>query len=184
MDCRTLMRARWLGAAALVAVFAILFHTDTAAAQTGGIAGQVLTDAGAPAIGVAVRIDNSPRTTETNAEGMFRFDDVPTGTVVLVVEQIGWKPVPRSVEVVAGATARVTVRLEASALLLDQVVVTTSREAQRRSETPASVHAVNGADIERLKPSHPSELMNRMPGVWVNVTGGEGHMAAIRHPMT
>src|SRR5690606_38477208 len=32
--------------------------------------------------------------------------------------------------------------------------------------------------------SHPSELMNRVPGVWVNVTGGEGHMAAIRQPMT
>ena len=184
MDCRTLTRARRVGAGALIAVFAILLQTNTAAAQTGGIAGQVLTDAGAPAIGVAVRIDNSPRTAETNAEGLFRFDDVPAGTVMLIVEQIGWKPVHRAIDVPSGAIARVTVRLEARALLLDEVVVTTSREEQRRAETPASVHAVSGADIERLKPSHPSEVMNRMPGVWVNVTGGEGHMAAIRHPMT
>src|SRR5690606_28139216 len=31
---------------------------------------------------------------------------------------------------------------------------------------------------------HPSEIMDNIPGVWVNVTGGEGHMTAIRQPLT
>ena len=167
------------------AVIALLMTAPTSAQEpTGAIFGRVLTDAGAPAAGVAVTLDGTALVQVTNDAGAFRFDRVPAGTAELVVEQIGWKSQRTTVQVEAGRTARVELRLEAQALLIDRVVVTTSREAQRRAETPATVHAVNAAEIERLMPSHPSELMNRVPGVWVNVTGGEGHMAAIRQPMT
>src|SRR5690606_38954100 len=30
----------------------------------------------------------------------------------------------------------------------------------------------------------PADLMAQVPGAWINVTGGEGHMTAIRHPQT
>ena len=38
--------------------------------------------------------------------------------------------------------------------------------------------------IAETRPSHPSEVMGAVPGVWVNVTGGEGHQTAIRQPLT
>lgn len=150
----------------------------------GDIIGHILTDTGAPSAGVTVRVEGMSRTEVTNADGAFRFTGLAPGDAVLLIEQIGWRAVRHAISVRAGEATRVEIRLEPQALRLDQVVVTTSREEQRRAETPATVHAVSGADIERLKPSHPSEVMNRMPGVWVNVTGGEGHMAAIRQPMT
>ena len=44
---------------------------------------------------------------------------------------------------------------------------------------------VSGPEIRELKASHPADLLGQVPGVWVNVTGsGEGHMTAIRQPLT
>ncbi len=67
---------------------------------------------------------------------------------------------------------------------LEEVTVTGLREAEARAETAATVGSVSAEDIDEVKPGHPSEIMNRLPGVHVNVTGGEGHMTAIRQPIT
>lgn len=67
---------------------------------------------------------------------------------------------------------------------LDEVTVTATREAQSIHESTHSIGKVDQAEIDELKPAHPSEVMSRIPGVHVNVTGGEGHMTAIRQPIT
>jgi len=67
---------------------------------------------------------------------------------------------------------------------LDEVTVTATREAQSIHESTHSIGKVEQTEIDELKPSHPSEVMGRIPGVHVNVTGGEGHMTAIRQPIT
>lgn len=67
---------------------------------------------------------------------------------------------------------------------LDEVSVIGTREAQSLKETALSIGVVKKEEIEDVKPAHPSEIMQRIPGVHVNVTGGEGHMTAIRQPIT
>lgn len=68
--------------------------------------------------------------------------------------------------------------------LMDEVVVSGTREAERKSEVPATVDVIRGDAIRDAKASHPSQIMGRVPGVWVNITGGEGHQTAIRQPLT
>jgi outer membrane receptor protein involved in Fe transport len=70
------------------------------------------------------------------------------------------------------------------AAMLDDVVVTGTREAQKKSEVAATVGKVSGEAVRAAKAAHPSQIMGRVPGVWVNVTGGEGHQTAIRQPLT
>lgn len=70
------------------------------------------------------------------------------------------------------------------ATMLEEVVVSSTREAQKKSEVPATVGAVSGDALRAAKASHPSQIMGRVPGVWVNITGGEGHQTAIRQPLT
>ncbi len=70
------------------------------------------------------------------------------------------------------------------AITLDEISVIGTREAQSLKETALSIGIVTKQDIEDVKPTHPSEIMQRIPGVHVNVTGGEGHMTAIRQPIT
>jgi outer membrane receptor protein involved in Fe transport len=83
----------------------------------------------------------------------------------------------------AGETATADFALSLMAVVLDQVTVVTG-EARPLAELPVAVGTVSREELARTRPAHPSEVMNQVAGVWVNVTGGEGHMAAIRHPMT
>jgi outer membrane receptor protein involved in Fe transport len=70
------------------------------------------------------------------------------------------------------------------AALLGEVTVTGAREAQPVAETPASIDTISASDIKAARPTHPTQIMNQVPGVWVNITGGEGHQTAIRQPLT
>ena len=58
---------------------------------------------------------------------------------------------------------------------LGEVTVTATREGQLVAETPATVGVIKEKTLREVKPTHPSEIMGQVPGVWVNVTGGEGH---------
>ncbi|OGS92012.1 MAG: TonB-dependent receptor [Gallionellales bacterium GWA2_60_18] len=77
-----------------------------------------------------------------------------------------------------------TVHAAEDAAMLDDVVVSSTREAQKKSEVAATVGKVSGEALRAAKASHPSQIMGRVPGVWVNITGGEGHQTAIRQPLT
>lgn len=65
----------------------------------------------------------------------------------------------------------------------EEIVVTGSREATLRAETPSSVSVINDMTLEQVKPAHPSEILNRVPGVTVQQTNGEGHITGIRQPI-
>ncbi len=65
-----------------------------------------------------------------------------------------------------------------------EITVIGTREETPRSETAETTDTLDKKTIDDIKPAHPSEVMNRIPGVRVNVTGGEGHMTSIRQPMT
>src|SRR5690554_5097038 len=65
----------------------------------------------------------------------------------------------------------------------EEIVVTGSREATLRAETPSSVSVINDMTLDQVKPAHPSEVLNRVPGVTVQQTNGEGHITGIRQPI-
>jgi len=68
--------------------------------------------------------------------------------------------------------------------VLGEITVTGTRESSTRAETPATIGSVKKETINEVKPAHPSEIGNRIAGVHINVTGGEGHMTAIRQPIS
>ena len=72
----------------------------------------------------------------------------------------------------------------AASIELDTITVTGTREGQALSKTPQAISKISGEDIDKLKAQHASQVMNQAAGVWVNVTGGEGHLTAIRQPIT
>jgi len=87
--------------------------------------------------------------------------------------------------VIAGVCAgMVSPLLAETAETLGEVTVTGTREAQSLAETPASIGVIDEATLSATNPTHPSQIMGQIPGVWVNVTGGEGHQTAIRQPLT
>lgn len=169
------------------ATLCVLATSVPALAQhpTGRIQGQVIAEEnGEPARGVRVRVDGTARADVTDGRGRFSLDRVPVGEQVVVFELLGRREERRAVAVQAGADVTLTVRLALEALPLAEMVVAATREAQSLARTPATVGVVRGEELRELRPTHPSEVMDRVPGVWVSVTGGEGHMTAIRQPLT
>ncbi len=65
-----------------------------------------------------------------------------------------------------------------------EITVTGTREESPRAETAETTDGIDQLAIKDTRPSHPSELLDQIPGVHVNVTGGEGHMTAIRQPLS
>jgi hypothetical protein len=172
--------------AGTLAVLATMSFNDLSAAQqTGVIEGVVTTvDALVPLNGVRVTVAGTRLGVFTNESGAYRLVGVPPGDVEVVTEYIGHRVARRTVTVSAGESVRADFELDVQAIPAGEIVVTASGETTRRSETAASVSVITESTIEQVQPSHPSEIMNRVAGVWVNVTGGEGHMTAIRQPLT
>lgn len=170
----------------LAVILSLMFQASLSAAQQTGVVEGVIRarDAAAPLAGVRVTAAGTRAGANTDETGAYRLVGVPAGQVELVTEYIGHRVTRRTVTVPAGGVVTVDFELDVQAIPADEIVVTASRESARRSETAATVNVLTESTIDQVKPSHPSEVMNRLAGVWVNVTGGEGHMTAIRQPLT
>jgi len=64
------------------------------------------------------------------------------------------------------------------------LTVTGTGEAKPQKQSATNVDVISQEDIDFISPSHPADLLNRTAGVHVNNLGGEGHMTAIRQPIT
>ena len=156
-----------------------------ASQQTASIRGSVVaTSSGAPLVDVDVFIQGSGRRALTNRDGRYMFVELPAGSHTLIAERVGFGTVRRTVTLQGGGALDVDFRMEDEAISIPEVVVIASRDAKDLSEVAASVGVISGASLRETQPGHPSEIMGQVPGVYVNVTGGEGHMTAIRQPLS
>ena len=171
---------------AFVAAGACLLATVVRAQDlTGNVEGTVLSvDDGRPIKDAVVGIFGLGRHTTSDSAGRFLLPGVRFGGQRVEVRAIGFQPIAHAVTVVPGEVTRVELRLRPAVVNLPEVVVSSSREEQLASTTPLSVGVIRGEEIRETRGHHPSELVNRTPGVYVSNFGGEGHATAIRQPIT
>jgi len=67
---------------------------------------------------------------------------------------------------------------------LDQVIVTASRTAQKRSEAPIAISVIGKAAIADAKAQTMDLLLNKVSGVYMANLGNEQHSMSIRQPIT
>ncbi|MEY4374576.1 MAG: hypothetical protein RL760_742 [Candidatus Eisenbacteria bacterium] len=168
-----------LWAVLLVALSAVVAFAQSTAALTG----RIRVTGGSPEA-ITVSIEGTKLGAVTDAQGGFRIAGLPVGTHTLVARRLGLEVLRQSITVTESGSADLALEMRESVMPIGDIVVTASREKERRVEIPMSIGVIGGEEIRNVKPTHPSEIMNRVAGVWVNVTGGEGHMTAIRQPIT
>lgn len=137
-----------------------------------------------PLPGVHVLLETTRYGSVTDADGQFRLTDIAPGDYVLIARFVGYETYRRPVGIGAGVNEPIEIRLQPAEILLDDVIVSATRERQLRTDVAASIGSVSSDDIDDIQPTHPGDIMGRIPGVWVNQTGGEGHMTAIRQPLS
>ena len=66
---------------------------------------------------------------------------------------------------------------------LDHIVVTGSRTATLISDVTGNITTLEAEDLERIYPTHITETMARVAGVWISRGNGQEHLTAIRSPV-
>lgn len=131
-----------------------------------------------PLVGVNVAVPGSARGTTTNTEGIFKLV-VPEPEIEIQVSYLGYEHKTLTVS----NNNNVVIALFQSANNLNQVVVTASREASLRTESPVAISKITTAIINDTKPVLITELINKVPGVVMLNYNNEQHAMSIRQPM-
>lgn len=133
-----------------------------------------------PLPGVTVVALGTSTGTTTDASGRFVLAP-PAAVRELTVTFIGYNA--QRVRVPADGRP-LTVRLEAAPVTLQGVVVSASREQERRTEAPVAISQVSPQLIADTKATAPYQLLNKVAGVYMVNLGNEQHMMAIRQPIS
>jgi len=90
------------------------------------------------------------------------------------VSALGFKPTKTNAESI--------IFLEEATQTLESVVVTASRQAATRAETPIAIHKISSGLIQDTKAIQLTELINKVPGVVMLNYNNEQHAMGIRQP--
>lgn len=170
------MRGKLTGSI-LVALTLLLVSAVAAEAQTGTLAGRVVSsDSGDPVSSAQVVVLGSGDARVAgglaNETGAFRFT-VPAGTYALMVGSVGYADTRRDgIRVTAGSTTNVTVELGIEAILTEGITVTGLRNRPRTvMEVPASVFVIGKQRVQERPAVTVAEHVKGLPGVDISQTG-------------
>src|SRR5690606_21049469 len=141
-------RVSWRVAALAGALALAPAVSRPAVAQAVGSVGGTVTDSvsGAGLSGVQVMLAGSTRGAMTDANGVYLVRNVPTGTVTVRVQRLGFAAGQREVTVAPGATATADFVLSPVATVLS-AVISVGYGSSRREDVTSAISSVSAADI-------------------------------------
>jgi hypothetical protein len=101
---------------------------------------------GAPLVGAFVQVEGDEWGVLSEADGSFSLPDVASGTIPIVVEQLGYKPLRQTLEV-GKARDAVTLGVEPDSALLEGINLAVDRLERRRHSAPTSSWAFTRKDL-------------------------------------
>jgi outer membrane receptor protein involved in Fe transport len=172
------------GTVAAVAVV-LLAAPRLEAQEVGTIQGTVrAAGSGTPLGDVTVAVQGTTRGAMTDAQGRFRIVAVPVGERNVFAQVIGRARAVQAIHVAVDTVAQAEFSLTEVAAVIAPMVVSATREVQRRTDQSTTIDALEGAAIREVRAAHPSGIMQRLPGVHATQLSGEGLSMAIRQPIT
>ncbi len=114
-----------------------------------------------PLAGVRVIVTGTPLTTTTDQEGRYRFTDVPAGRLEVRASSIGYEQEQITVDLDSAGRADIDIRLNASLVALDEMVVTGAVERERLADADSIVRRVSIRDSLRVAARDPAEVFRR-----------------------
>lgn len=160
----------WKSLPPRVALAALVWAGLPAQAQTAAITGTVQNaETGVPVAGATVLLPGTPFSATTDERGAFSVERLSGGRYALQVVAIGYSPgsVP-AIELTEGERRTVTVMLHRVPLLLQDIVVTASRVAEKSEASIVSIAALPARDIVARNITTLDQALVYVPGVTFN----------------
>ena len=154
---------------------------STVAAQSGTVQGQIVDETtGQPLPSAQVSVEGTGLGGLSNQQGRFLILNVPAGQQTVRAVLIGYGPQESTVNVQAGQTAVVEFRLGATALEMEEIVVTGTGRPTERRRLSAEVAVVGADDIAGSAATNVTELLQgRVPGAQINAVSGSPGTAGL-----
>lgn len=149
-----------------ILLFVLCSAVNIVNAQSITISGYVsdkLTKEPIPGAGITVRGTTSG--TATGQTGKFSFSTTQKAPVILVISFLGYNSQIREI---AGNTANLTIELESTAILGQEVVISASRTPERILESPVSIERIGASSIKDIPAPSFYDALNNMKGVEVS----------------
>jgi outer membrane cobalamin receptor len=139
----------------------------------GKISGNVEAKDGTPLVGVNVILKGTNLGASTDADGNYTIANVPAGNYTIIASAIGYKTGKDAIGVTEGVVT-VSFTLGTDILDMDAVVITGTPggAGMRKQDASFAINTMNAADIRRFSPSSTANLLELVPGVWSESTGG------------
>jgi iron complex outermembrane receptor protein len=139
------------------------------------VSGIVTDNEGESLVGANVILEQTFKGTTTDLNGKFQFSHLPQGTYTLKVSYVGYKEATRKINATSDVT--LTIQLEKSTIMADEVMVTATRAGQKYPVAYSSVKKEEiekrnmGQDIPYLLSLSPSLITTSDAGAGVGYTG-------------
>ena len=151
-------------------------------AQTGTVAGRVTDQDGNPLVGANVLIVGTNMGAATGMDGDYSMASVTAGDYKVSANYIGYATSSEQVSVLAGSVTELNFSLRASAIDMNEIVVTGTGVAVEKAKLGNTVGTVKMDELAGSPVSSVDQILTgRIPGVQVNLNGGlAGEGAEIR----
>ncbi|MCS7044197.1 MAG: TonB-dependent receptor [Bryobacterales bacterium] len=153
------------------------------AQQAASVTGSVQDPQGRAIAGARLRIARLGATgdfrTAADSGGRFRFEQIPAGTVYLEVSAEGFRDRVEVLNLEAGRTAQLELRLEVAGVS-QTVMVTATATPQTTDEIAKATSLLTKEEMDLRDEFSLAEAIRPLPGVLVNNGGGPGQFTTIR----
>ncbi|HYG79576.1 MAG TPA: carboxypeptidase regulatory-like domain-containing protein, partial [Pyrinomonadaceae bacterium] len=131
----------------------------------GAVRGTIrLADGGTPLHNVIVNLVQLRRSTETDENGAFEFQNVPPGTYTILAHMEGFPDQTQQVQVTAGGAATLDFQLRLAGIQ-EEVTVTATGSEQSVFESFQSVTTVDSIRLAQESHTSVGEVLDKEPGV-------------------
>jgi hemoglobin/transferrin/lactoferrin receptor protein len=140
-------------------------------AQTARISGKVTDAHNRELSSVNVSIKGTSRGATSAADGSFQITNITPGRYTLVVTHIGYQAQSVDISVEANEVKKVSVVLRASALMLQEVIVTSTKYEKKVKDVSLPLSVVRANKISQVSPVTVADVLCTEPGVSLSRDG-------------
>ena len=158
----------------IAALFPQAVVAQQGAPATGTVTGRIIEQSTQrPLSDVQVTVVGTQRGALTNEQGDYRITGLPLGPVTIRAQRIGYSPSTQSVTITGANPATANFVLSATAIQIDEVVITATGESQRKRESGNTIATVTPTAERLATTTNIAEVLQASaPGVYINSPGG------------
>jgi iron complex outermembrane receptor protein len=129
-------------------------------------------------------VQTPSRVAITNANGRYTLRDLAAGRYDVTITALGYKPVHKTVDVVAGQSVSADAELEAGSLMLSSVIVSATRTPVEANKVASTVNILTPEHVKTSPARESQDLLREIPGIELprtsSLVGGTAQIVSIR----